>query len=57
MSKLEKEIAMNNAAVSVNNTEKSKDGKDKNELVESILDSVSGGWINAFARFDKNIDW
>ena len=54
MSKLEKEIAMNNAAVSVNKTEKSKDGKEKNELVESILDSVSGGWVNAFARFDKS---
>ena len=50
MSKLAEEISMNKAAVTV--------AADKKEaqkaLAQSILDSVSGGWVNAFARWSKS---
>ncbi|PNQ53789.1 putative rSAM-modified RiPP, XyeA family, partial [Vibrio agarivorans] len=40
-------------SVSLNKEVKPEKNKDKNELVQSMLDSVSGGWVNAFARFTK----
>lgn len=50
MSKLTKEITANKAAVTVNS-----DKKDAQKaLAQSMLDSVSGGWVNAFARWSKS---
>ncbi|OKB67602.1 hypothetical protein BHU62_06565 [Serratia marcescens] len=50
MSKLAKEISMNKAAVTV-----AADKKDaRKALAQSMLDSVSGGWVNAFARWSKS---
>lgn len=51
MSKLQREIALNNAKV-INNSEKKQERK---VLVENLMDSVSGGWVNVFARWDKAI--
>lgn len=50
MSQLAKEIATNKAAVTV-----PADKKDAQKaLVQSMLDSVSGGWVNAFARWSRS---
>ncbi|CDM92155.1 conserved protein of unknown function [Xenorhabdus bovienii] len=51
MRKLQREIALNNAKV-INNSEKKQERK---VLVENLMDSVSGGWVNVFARWDKAI--
>ncbi len=51
MSKLSKEITENNAEVKLSPHEKNT----RKELVESMLNSVSGGWVNVFARWDKQI--
>ncbi|WP_412104797.1 XyeA family cyclophane-containing RiPP triceptide [Vibrio caribbeanicus] len=32
-----------------------KKGKSKKGLVESIIDRVSGSWINVFAHFERKI--
>lgn len=51
MSKLAKEINMNKAAVTV-----AADKKDaRKALAQSMLDSVSGGWVNAFARWVQKL--
>ncbi|TNL01433.1 putative rSAM-modified RiPP, XyeA family [Kosakonia cowanii] len=50
MSKLAREITANKAVVTV--------PADKREvqkaLAQSMLNSVSGGWVNAFARWGKS---
>ncbi|SFN73191.1 XyeA family cyclophane-containing RiPP triceptide [Xenorhabdus japonica] len=51
MSELQREIALNNAQV-INSSEKKQERK---ELVENLMDSVSGGWINVFARWNRAI--
>ncbi|MDE9427560.1 XyeA family putative rSAM-modified RiPP [Xenorhabdus bovienii] len=51
MSKLQREIALNNAQV-IKTSEKKQERK---VLVENLMDSVSGGWVNVFARWDKAI--
>lgn len=49
MSKLAKEISMNKAAVIIDG-----DKKDvRRALTQSMLDSVSGGWVNVFARWSR----
>ncbi|HIF6626792.1 MULTISPECIES: XyeA family cyclophane-containing RiPP triceptide [Serratia] len=49
MSKLAKEISMNKAAVIIDG-----DKKDiRRALTQSMLDSISGGWVNAFARWSR----
>lgn len=50
MSKLSKEIAKNQAEVIT-----SKDrNEEKKALAQSMLDSISGGWVNAFALWGKS---
>ncbi len=51
MSKLSKEIKENNANVKLASNERSS----REALVKSMLESVSGGWVNVFARWDKQI--
>ncbi|CDH04253.1 conserved hypothetical protein [Xenorhabdus bovienii str. oregonense] len=51
MSKLQREIDLNNAQV-INSSEKKQERK---ELVENMMDSVSGGWLNVFVRWDRAI--
>ncbi|MBN6363608.1 XyeA family putative rSAM-modified RiPP [Providencia huaxiensis] len=51
MSKLSKEIKENNANVKLASNERSS----RETLVKSMLESVSGGWVNVFARWDKQI--
>lgn len=51
MSKLSKEIKDNNANVKLTSNERSS----REALVKSMLESVSGGWVNVFARWDKQI--
>lgn len=50
MSKLTKEIAMNKAEVTVAANKKDV----QKSLVKSMLDNVSGGWINTFMRWGKS---
>lgn len=49
MSKLSKEIEANKAAVTVAADKK----EARKALAQSMLDSISGGWVNAFARWSK----
>ncbi|MBC8946815.1 MULTISPECIES: XyeA family cyclophane-containing RiPP triceptide [Xenorhabdus] len=49
MSKLQREIAENKAQVT--NSDKNK--TQSKELVDNLLDTVSGGWVNAFANWSK----
>ena len=49
MSKLTKEIKENKAAVTVTTNKK----EARKALAQSMLDSVSGGWVNGFARWAK----
>ncbi|WP_213989265.1 XyeA family cyclophane-containing RiPP triceptide [Sodalis sp. dw_96] len=49
MSKLIKEINFNKAAVTIVADNKNA----KKALTQAMLDSISGGWVNAFARWDK----
>ncbi|HEC8330558.1 MULTISPECIES: XyeA family cyclophane-containing RiPP triceptide [Providencia] len=51
MSKLSKEIKENNASVKLAPNERSS----REVLIKSMLESVSGGWVNVFARWDKQI--
>ncbi|MBP2169601.1 putative rSAM-modified RiPP (XyeA family) [Erwinia toletana] len=51
MSKLQHEIASNKARL--NNADDKK--AQRKILVDSLLDTVSGGWINAFANWTKRI--
>lgn len=50
MSKLAKEIIVNNAVVIVAADKKAA----RKALTESMLDRVSGGWVNAFMRWGKS---
>lgn len=49
MSKLSNEIKSNGSLVNIETSKK----KERSELVKSMLDSISGGWVNVFARWDK----
>lgn len=49
MSKLQREIASNRAQL--NNTDDKR--AQRKVLVDSLLDTVSGGWVNAFANWTK----
>ncbi|EMI5490236.1 XyeA family putative rSAM-modified RiPP [Providencia stuartii] len=51
MSKLSNEIKSNGSLVNIELSRK----KEKNELVKSMLDSISGGWVNVFARWDRQL--
>ncbi|EEE2767356.1 XyeA family putative rSAM-modified RiPP [Salmonella enterica] len=51
MSKLMKEIEKQNAKVTVNNKDKVAARK---ELTDAVLDSITGGWVNFFAKFTKS---
>lgn len=51
MSKLQEEIASTQMTVSVD-PHRNKD--EQNVLVDSLLDSISGGWVNAFAKWTKS---
>lgn len=50
MSKLVKEITDNKATTTVNSDKK----EAQKALVQSLLDSISGGWVNAFARWSRS---
>ncbi|AYA41837.1 putative rSAM-modified RiPP, XyeA family [Xenorhabdus nematophila] len=49
MSKLQREIAANKAQLSHEDKKKTQ----HKELVDSLLDTVSGGWINAFGNWER----
>lgn len=49
MSKLQREIASNKTKL-INADDKKVERK---VLVDSLLDTVSGGWVNAFANWTK----
>lgn len=49
MSKLQREIASNKTQL-INADDKKVERK---VLVDSLLDTVSGGWVNAFANWTK----
>lgn len=50
MSELNKEIIINKAAVPAVDSKK----EEREELAKHIMDSISGGWVNAFARWSKS---
>lgn len=50
MSKLAKEITTNKATLTVAANKKDA----QKALIQSMLDSVSGGWVNAFARWSRS---
>lgn len=49
MSKLQREIASNKTKL--NNADDKR--VERKVLVDSLLDTVSGGWVNAFANWTK----
>ncbi len=49
MSKLQREIASQKSYLENRDDKKAQ----RKELVDSLLDTVSGGWINAFANWSK----
>jgi len=49
MSKLSAEIIKNQVSPLINTNNKDA----KKALTQSLLDSISGGWINAYANWDK----
>ncbi|WP_340617663.1 XyeA family cyclophane-containing RiPP triceptide [Xenorhabdus entomophaga] len=51
MSKLQREITENKAQIT--NSDKKK--AQRKELVDGLLDTVSGGWVNAFANWSKSL--
>ncbi|MCC8379401.1 MULTISPECIES: XyeA family cyclophane-containing RiPP triceptide [unclassified Xenorhabdus] len=51
MSKLQREIAENKSQIV--NSDKNK--TQRKELVDGLLDTVSGGWVNAFGNWSKSL--
>lgn len=52
MSSLQQEIALTKMSVG---TDAGSHGDKQKVLVDSLLDSVTGGWINTFLRWSKAI--
>lgn len=51
MNKLQREIELNKAQVINTEAEKEK----SKELIEGLLETVSGRWVNAFANWTKSL--
>lgn len=51
MSRLQSEIALNKVQVKSTDAQKAQ----RKELVDGLLDSVSGGWVKAFVNWPKRL--